>query len=464
MEQIGDGVLSQMDIVPLPSPQIIEVEVLATPPEKGKDLKQTLVSGFYSFLSCIFESSKKEEAECEIVYDDIRQIKYIGSGAHGCVFLGEYNSKTVAVKKLKELNMTLREMRHLRELKHENIIGFLGVCIRPPNYGIVMEYCPRSLIEEIRDRPIPPELVLNWGAQIARGMEYLHKRNFIHRDLKSPNILITALDVLKISDFGTLREFSGHSEKLSFAGTAAWMAPEIIRNEDCSEKVDVWSYGVVLWELLTGNVPYRGVEEAAVVYGVGSNRLHLPVPTGVPDGFSLLLKQCFNFTPKHRPHFRQILLHLDILAADPSFISTPHKTYFACQADWTAQIVAHFEEMRKKNLEIPDVDLMHKRDEELKEAQRARKEYEEGLEKTNVMMRQLAQLQSTLLGRAKAARPGRAVAAGRSRHKRSSSGSSTGKPVVRREGLRVRQSSSDAQASASAASSDDDGDDDSEAT
>lgn len=64
----------------------------------------------------------------------------------------------------------------------------------------------------------------------------------------------------------------------------------------------------------------RGVEEAAVVYGVGSNRLHLPVPIGVPDGFSLLLKQCFNFTPKHRPQFRQILLHLDILAADPAFI------------------------------------------------------------------------------------------------------------------------------------------------
>ena len=126
-----------------------------------------------------------------------------------------------------------------------------------------------------------------------------------------------------------------------------------------------------------------------MVYGVGSNRLHLPVPIGVPDGFSLLLKQCFNFTPKHRPQFRQILLHLDILAADPAFIrcvlhlmmhlflaskllvhqyfflpshldraSTPHKTYFACQAEWTAQIAAHFEELKKKNLDIPDADVL----------------------------------------------------------------------------------------------------------
>jgi len=201
----------------------------------------------------------------------------------------------------------------------------------------------------------------------------------------------------------------------------------------------------------------RGVEEAAVVYGVGSNRLHLPVPTGVPDGFSLLLKQCFNFTPKHRPQFRQILLHLDILAADPAFISTPHKTYFACQAEWTSQIAAHFEELKKKNLDIPDADVLRQRDEELKEAQRARKEYEAGLQMTSAMMKQLTQLQSHLLGRAKSARPGRAVAAGRTRHKRSSSGSSTGKTPARREGLRVRQSSSDAQTSASAASSDSEG-------
>lgn len=100
-----------------------------------------LVSGIYSFLSCFWEGdSGKKESESEIAYEEINQIKFIGSGAHGCVFLGEYRGRTVAVKKLKELNMTLKEMRHLRELQHENIIGYLGVCIRPPNFGIVMEY------------------------------------------------------------------------------------------------------------------------------------------------------------------------------------------------------------------------------------------------------------------------------------------------------------------------------------
>ena len=99
---------------------------------------------------------------------------------------------------MRELNMTLTEMHHLRDLKHENIIGYIGVCMRPPNFAIIMEYCPRTLMEELQVRPIPPELVLNFGTQIARGMEYLHKKNFIHRDLKSPNILLTATDVCKV--------------------------------------------------------------------------------------------------------------------------------------------------------------------------------------------------------------------------------------------------------------------------
>ena len=123
-----------------------------------------------------------------------------------------------------------------------------------------------------------------------------------------------------------------------------------------SRAVDIWSYGVVLWELLTGNFPYKGVDEAAIVYGVGCNRLHLPVPDGVPDGFALLLKQCFNFTPKHRPQFRQILLHLEILASDSAFISTPHKTYYASQADWSKQIALRFEEMRKQKIELHHTD------------------------------------------------------------------------------------------------------------
>jgi serine/threonine protein kinase len=154
--------------------------------------------------------------------------------------------------------------------------------------------------------------------------------------------------LLKITDFGTCREFQGKSTNMSFIGTAAWMAPEVIRNEHCSERgiymlltflhsqvawfirivkeqpipflsssVDIWSFGVLLWELLTCEVPFKGLDVAAVVWGVGSGGLKLPVPKTAPDGFSLLLQQCWQDNPKHRPVFRQILVHLNILADDP---------------------------------------------------------------------------------------------------------------------------------------------------
>ena len=90
---------------------------------------------------------------------------------------------------------------------------------------------------------------------------------------------------MKISDFGTSRMINDASTKMSLVGTYAWMAPEVIRNLPYNEKVDIWSYGVVLWELLTGEVPYRNVDNSAIIYGVGSNRMHLPIPKTCPDGF-----------------------------------------------------------------------------------------------------------------------------------------------------------------------------------
>src|SRR5690349_14248890 len=93
------------------------------------------------------------------------------------------------------------------------------------------------------------------------------------------------------------------------------MAPEVIRNEPCSEKVDVWSFGVVLWELMNCEIPYRDVDSSAIIWGVGNSSLTLPIPTKCfPDGFKLLMKLCWSAKPRNRPSFKHIIMHIEIAA------------------------------------------------------------------------------------------------------------------------------------------------------
>lgn len=145
--------------------------------------------------------------------------------------------------------------------------------------------------------------------------------------------------MLKISDFGTSRTWGEQSTCMSFAGTVAWMAPEVIRNEPCNEKVDIWSYGVLLWELLTCEVPYANVDSSAIIWGVGSNSLQLPIPKTCPDGYKLLIKQCFSAKPRNRPSFKHILMHLDIAAVE--VLSYQPQDYFKTQQSWKQEVWEH---------------------------------------------------------------------------------------------------------------------------
>lgn len=114
------------------------------------------------------------------------------------------------------------------------------------------------------------------------------------------SVLIADNLVVKVSDFGTSREWNDVSAVMSFTGTVAWMAPEVIRHEPCSERVDVWSYGVVLWELLTQEVPYKNLETHAIMWGVGTDTIALPVPSTMPGSMQLLMNQCWSRTPRNR--------------------------------------------------------------------------------------------------------------------------------------------------------------------
>ncbi|XP_034500634.1 mitogen-activated protein kinase kinase kinase 12 isoform X3 [Ailuropoda melanoleuca] len=325
----------------------------------------------------------------EVPFEEILDLQWVGSGAQGAVFLGRFHGEEVAVKKVRDLKET--DIKHLRKLKHPNIITFKGVCTQAPCYCILMEFCAQGQLYEVlrAGRPVTPSLLVDWSMGIAGGMNYLHLHKIIHRDLKSPNMLITYDDVVKISDFGTSKELSDKSTKMSFAGTVAWMAPEVIRNEPVSEKVDIWSFGVVLWELLTGEIPYKDVDSSAIIWGVGSNSLHLPVPSGCPDGFKILLRQCWNSKPRNRPSFRQILLHLDIASAD--VLSTPQETYFKSQAEWREEVKLHFEKIKSEGtcLHRLEEELVMRRREELRHALDIREHYERKLERANNLYMEL---------------------------------------------------------------------------
>lgn len=205
------------------------------------------------------------------------------------------------------------------------------------------------------------------------------------------SILIGTNEVVKISDFGTSREWNEISAKMSFAGTVAWMAPEVIRNEPCSEKVDIWSYGVVLWEMLTCEIPYKDVDSSAIIWGVGNNSLHLPIPATCPDGFNLLINLCWKTKPKNRPSFRIILNHLEI--AGPQLLKQSDKQYFETQRTWKENIRSNMVQMTKNGTSIHkfEQELIRKRTAEWKHAQDIRLVYENKLEKTNELFLELSE-------------------------------------------------------------------------
>ncbi|KAK2892129.1 mitogen-activated protein kinase kinase kinase 9 [Channa argus] len=307
----------------------------------------------------------------EIDFSELTLEEIIGVGGFGKVYRAVWRGSEVAVKAARrdpdeDVEQTLESVRQEAKLfamlSHPNIMALLGVCLQEPSLCLVMEYARGGpLNRALAGKRIPPCTLVDWAVQIARGMHYLHSQAIvpiIHRDLKSSNILILervemedlSNKTLKITDFGLAREWH-HTTKMSAAGTYAWMAPEVIRSSTFSKGSDVWSYGVLLWELLTGEVPFRGIDGLAVAYGVAMNKLALPIPSTCPEPFARLMEVCWSPDLHSRPQFTTILDQVTAIE-ESGFFEMPAESFHSLQDDWKLEIQEMFDQLRTKEKEL----------------------------------------------------------------------------------------------------------------
>ncbi|KAL0550613.1 hypothetical protein IC582_015135 [Cucumis melo] len=251
---------------------------------------------------------------------DIRQLKFenkVGSGSFGDLYRGTYCSQEVAIKVLRPerineemLKEFSQEVYIMRKVRHKNVVQFIGACTKPPNLCIVTEFMSRGSVYDFlhKQRGVfnLPSL-LKVAIDISRGMNYLHQNNIIHRDLKTANLLMDDNMVVKVADFGVARVQTQSGVMTAETGTYRWMAPEVIEHKPYDHKADVFSFGVALWELLTGEIPYSSMTPLQAAVGVVQKRLRPTIPKNVHPVLAELLERCWRHDPTERPNFSEIL-------------------------------------------------------------------------------------------------------------------------------------------------------------
>jgi serine/threonine protein kinase/ABC-type phosphate transport system substrate-binding protein len=254
-------------------------------------------------------------------FNEIALGKQIGMGSYGMVYKGKWKGVEVAVKrfikqKLDERHMLdfRAEMAFLSELHHPNIVLFIGACVKRPNLCIVTEFVKQGSLKEIL---LNNGIKLTWNQKLgllrsaALGINYLHSLHpvIVHRDLKPSNLLVDENWNVKVADFGFAR-IKEENVTMTRCGTPCWTAPEIIRGEKYSEKADVYSFGVIMWEVLTRKQPYAGRNFMGVSLDVLEGR-RPQIPPDTPQDFRKMVKRCWHGTADKRPAMEEIIGFLD---------------------------------------------------------------------------------------------------------------------------------------------------------
>ncbi|CAL9082135.1 unnamed protein product [Musa textilis] len=260
------------------------------------------------------------------------------TGRHSRIYHGKYKERDVAIKLMSQpeedaaLAAALEqqftsEVALLFPLRHPNIITFVAACKKPPVFCIITEYMAggslRKYLHKQEPYSLPHDLILKFSLDVARGMNYLHSQGIIHRDLKSENILVGEDLSVKVADFGISCLESQSGSGKGFTSTYRWMAPEMIKGKSHTRKVDVYSFGIVLWELLTALIPFHDMTPEQAAYAVAHKNARPPLPASCPVAFSRLMHKCWAANPDKRLQFDEIIGILESyeesLRLDPTF-------------------------------------------------------------------------------------------------------------------------------------------------
>eukprot|EP01133_Synstelium_polycarpum_P020952 gene20952-25152_t len=329
--QMNTMCLSRVDIQFYYLPHVV-------PPRHGLSIKEWIIitssicgGSLVSIIAFVWARKKIARMGYKELKDgkniDISEIKIgdrVGKGNFGEVYKGYWRGVIVAIKKLPAHNVNdavLREFHKeielMRNLRHPNVIQFLGSCTISPNICICTEFMPRgSLYGILHDQ----SLALSWTLikrlciDAVRGIVYLHNSVpvILHRDLKSHNLLVDDSWKLKVGDFGL--SAIEQTNTMTACGTPCWTAPEVLRNQRYTDRADVYSFGIVMWECATRSDPYYGMPAYQVIFAVGREGLRPTLPPSlVPPEFIQLITECWSENPENRPTMEEILGRLESL-------------------------------------------------------------------------------------------------------------------------------------------------------
>ncbi|XP_071697740.1 serine/threonine-protein kinase STY13-like [Rutidosis leptorrhynchoides] len=277
---------------------------------------------------------------------DLRKLNMgpaFAQGAFGKLYKGTYNGEDVAIKLLEKPENDLeraqlmeqqfqQEVMMLARLKHPNIVRFIGACRKPMVWCIVTEYAKggsvRQFLTKRQNRSVPLKLAVKQALDVARGMEYVHGLGLIHRDLKSDNLLISADKSIKIADFGVARIEVQTEGMTPETGTYRWMAPEMIQHRPYTQKVDVYSFGIVLWELMTGMLPFQNMTAVQAAFNVVNKGVRPTIPHDCLPVLGEIMTRCWDGNSDLRPPFGEVIRMLE--HAETEIMTTVRKARFRC--------------------------------------------------------------------------------------------------------------------------------------